>query len=133
MKPPEAGPANTPRAGIADPLAAGIADPRDSARMAGVTLWRHIHDTLRDEIGGPGHPPGGRLPTEAELAVRFGVNRHTVRRALEELSRGGLIRVEQGRGAFVAEDVLDYTVGPRTRFTEWIRRHNKEPSGRVLR
>jgi len=28
--------------------------------------------------------------------------------------------------------VLDYTVGPRTRFTEWIHRHNKEPSGRVL-
>ena len=35
-------------------------------------------------------------------------------------------------GTFVAEDVLDYTVGPRTRFTEWIHRHNKEPSGRVL-
>jgi GntR family phosphonate transport system transcriptional regulator len=33
----------------------------------------------------------------------------------------------------VAEDVLDYTVGPRMRFSEWIRRHNKEPSGKVLR
>ena len=80
----------------------------------------------------PDYPAGARLPTEAELSARFAVNRHTVRRALEELSRGGLIRVEQGRGTFVAEDVLDYTVGPRTRFTEWIHRHNKEPSGRVL-
>ena len=42
------------------------------------------------------------------------------------------MRVEQGRGSFVAEDVLDYTVEPRTRFSEWIRKHNKEPSGRVL-
>jgi GntR family phosphonate transport system transcriptional regulator len=49
------------------------------------------------------------------------------------LSRGGLIRIEQGRGSFVAEDVIDYTVQPRTRFSEWIRRINKEPSGRVLR
>jgi GntR family phosphonate transport system transcriptional regulator len=101
-------------------------------RQPGLTLWRHIAETLRQEIGGDDYPPGARLPTEAELSARFAVNRHTVRRALEELSRGGLIRVEQGRGTFVAEDVLDYTVGTRTRFTEWIHRHNKEPSGRVL-
>ena len=98
----------------------------------GMTLWRRIAETLRQEIGGADYPPGARLPTEAELTARFAVNRHTVRRALEELSRGGLIRVEQGRGTFVAEDVLDYTVGARTRFTEWVSRHNKEPSGHVL-
>jgi GntR family phosphonate transport system transcriptional regulator len=105
----------------------------EASRQSGLTLWRQIAETLRREIGGGEHPPGARLGTEAELAARFAVNRHTVRRALEELSRGGLLRVEQGRGTFVAEDVLDYTVGPRTRFTEWIHRHNKEPSGRVLR
>ena len=55
-----------------------------------------------------------------------------MRRALEELSRDGLVRVEQGRGSFVAEDVLDYAVEARTRFSEWIRKHNKEPSGQVL-
>jgi GntR family transcriptional regulator, phosphonate transport system regulatory protein len=102
-------------------------------RRDGLTLWRQIADTLRREIGGREFPPGARLPTEAALSARFAVNRHTVRRALEDLSRGGLIRVERGRGMFVAEDVLDYTVAPRTRFTEWIRRHNKEPSGQVLR
>jgi len=102
-------------------------------RQSGVALWRQIAHALRGEIGA-GHPaPGGRLPTEAQLSNRFGVNRHTVRRALEELSRAGLVRVEQGRGSFVPEDVIDYTVGARTRFSEWIRRHNKEPSGRVLR
>ncbi|HEX3989785.1 MAG TPA: phosphonate metabolism transcriptional regulator PhnF [Acetobacteraceae bacterium] len=106
--------------------------PTAAARESGLTLWRQIVETLRQEIGGPDYPAGARLPTEAELSARFSVNRHTVRRALEELSRGGLIRVEQGRGSFVAEDVLDYTVGPRTRFTEWIHRHNMEPSGRVL-
>jgi GntR family phosphonate transport system transcriptional regulator len=110
----------------------GLSAPPPAARESGLTLWRQIVETLRQEIGGADYPAGARLPTEADLAARFNVNRHTVRRALEELSRGGLIRVEQGRGSFVAEDVLDYTVGPRTRFTEWIHRHNKEPSGRVL-
>jgi GntR family phosphonate transport system transcriptional regulator len=101
-------------------------------RHDGVALWRQIAGRLRQDIASGTLPPAARLPTEAELSAQFGVNRHTVRRALEELSRAGLVRVEQGRGSFVAEDVLDYTVEPRTRFTEWIRKHNKEPSGRVL-
>ncbi len=101
-------------------------------RQEGVALWKQIAATLQRDIATGIHSPGGRLPTEAELSARFAVNRHTVRRALEELSREGLVRVEQGRGTFVAEDVLDYTVEQRTRFSEWIRRHNKEPSGEVL-
>ncbi len=102
-------------------------------RKDGVSLWRQIASRLRADIASGVSQPGSRLPTEATLSARFGVNRHTVRRALEELSRDGLVRVEQGRGSFVAEDVLEYTVEPRTRFSEWIRKHNKEPSGQVLR
>ncbi len=101
-------------------------------RADGVALWRQIANALEAEIAAATLAPGARLPTEALLAARFAVNRHTVRRALEELSRNGLIRIEQGRGSFVAEDVLDYTVGPRTRFSEWVRQHNKEPSGQLL-
>lgn len=101
-------------------------------RRDGVALWRQIVGRLQRDIDSGALPPGARLPTEGQLSRQFGVNRHTVRRALEELSRGGVVRVEQGRGSFVAEDVLDYAVEPRTRFSEWIRRHNKEPSGRVL-
>src|SRR6478736_10517679 len=93
------------------------------SRQDGVALWRQIANRLQHDIGTGIYPPGGRLPTEAELSQRFSVNRHTVRRALEELSRGGLVRVGQGRGAFVAEDVLEYAVEARTRFSEWIRRH----------
>jgi GntR family phosphonate transport system transcriptional regulator len=134
IKPPRAKPAAThiPTGHIPTGHIPAATDIEPPPRQSGMTLWRQIAETLRREIGGSGHPPGARLPTEAELSARFAVNRHTVRRALEELSRNGLIRVEQGRGTFVAEDVLDYTVGPRTRFTEWIHRHNKEPSGRVL-
>jgi GntR family phosphonate transport system transcriptional regulator len=101
-------------------------------REAGVALWRMITRAIESEIAEGGLAPGARLPTEAQLAARFEVNRHTVRRALEELQRSGLVRVEQGRGSFVAEDSLDYEIAPRTRFSEWIRSHNKEPSGKVL-
>jgi GntR family phosphonate transport system transcriptional regulator len=110
----------------------GNADPL--ARGQGVALWRQIAARLEQDIaGGRGAAPGARLPTEAELSARFGVNRHTVRRAMEELTARGLIRVEQGRGSFISEDVLDYPIGPRTRFSETIRRQNREPAGRLLR
>jgi GntR family phosphonate transport system transcriptional regulator len=112
-----------------DEVAVTITDP---TREPGVALWRQIARTLEDEIATGMLAPGERLSTEAQMAQRFAVNRHTVRRALEEMQRAGLVRVEQGRGSFVAEDVLDYAVGSRTRFSEWIRRHNKEPSGQVL-
>ncbi|MBV9537699.1 MAG: phosphonate metabolism transcriptional regulator PhnF [Acidisphaera sp.] len=102
------------------------------AREPGVALWRQIARTVEAEIASGSHLPGGRLPTEAQLSQRFGVNRHTVRRALEELSRSGLVVVEQGRGSFVAEDVLEYAVGTRVRFSETIRAQNREPSGDPL-
>ncbi|TCZ55025.1 phosphonate metabolism transcriptional regulator PhnF [Roseicella aquatilis] len=103
------------------------------ARGQGVALWRQIAGSLEREIAAGRLPPGTRLPTEAELTARFSVNRHTVRRAMEELESRGLVRIEQGRGSFVAEDVLDYPLGPRTRFSETIRRQNREPQGRILR
>jgi GntR family phosphonate transport system transcriptional regulator len=98
-----------------------------------VALWRQIEQMLDAEITAGRLPPGARLPTEAELTARFAVNRHTVRRAMEQLEARGLVRIEQGRGSFVAEDVLDYRLGPRTRFSENIRRQNREPEGRILR
>jgi GntR family phosphonate transport system transcriptional regulator len=105
---------------------------RGAVRGTGVALWRQIAGEIEAAIADGTLAPGSRLPTEAELAGRYGVNRHTVRRAMEELARDGQVRVEQGRGSFVAEDVLDYAVSARTRFSEWIRRHDREPSGRVV-
>lgn len=88
-------------------------------------LWRQIADTLRDEIAA-GLPPGARLPTEAELARRFGVNRHTVRRALAALAEAGQVHARRGAGVFVLAPPMDYPLTRHTRFTAAI-----AASGRV--
>lgn len=105
----------------------------DAINGAGVALWRRIQQTLQAEIAAGAFKPGERLPTETELAHRFGVNRHTLRRAVSALQDAGLLRVEQGRGTFVQEDVIDYRVARRTRFSENIARLHRHPGGQLLR
>ena len=51
-------------------------------RSAGIAVWRQIMETLKAEIVSGAFEKGSRLPPESELAARFGVNRHTVRRAI---------------------------------------------------
>ncbi|MEH6753055.1 MAG: phosphonate metabolism transcriptional regulator PhnF [Alphaproteobacteria bacterium] len=105
----------------------------DLSRGSGVALWRQIASQIEEDIAARHFPPGGRLPTEQELATRFEVNRHTLRRAVAALEDKGLVRIEQGRGTFVQGGAIDYAVGRRTRFSENIRRQAREPSGRVIR
>jgi len=101
-------------------------------RGDGVALWRRIADVLRQEIASGVHPKGERIPSESELASRFGVNRHTVRQALSSLSRDGLVKAEQGRGTIVTGTTLDYPIGPRTRFSEIVSDQARSPSGRLI-
>lgn len=46
-------------------------------------------------------PPGGRLPTESALSVRFGVSRTVVREAIARLKSEGLVASRQGSGVYV--------------------------------
>lgn len=101
-------------------------------RGSGVALWRQIQKIIETDISRETFASGDRLPTEQELAERFGVNRHTVRRALGVLEQKGLVRIEQGRGTFVREDMVDYALGRRTRFSENLLRQSRSPGGRLL-
>lgn len=101
-------------------------------RGNGVAAWRQIETVLRGEIAGGLYRSGEQLPTEPQLAERFGVNRHTVRRALLVLAQAGLLSIEQGRGTFVRDQVIDYPIGKRTRFSEIIAGQQHEPSGSLI-
>lgn len=101
-------------------------------RDSGNTLWSQIADALRTSIKQGVLTAGQRLPTEFELATGFGVNRHTVRQAVAHLTEQGLLQVQQGRGTFVREDVLDYVLGAHTRFTQNILSQERSPKRTVL-
>jgi GntR family phosphonate transport system transcriptional regulator len=100
---------------------------------AGGSLWQGIRDALASDVATGRYAPGAKLPTEAALARRFGVNRHTVRRALAALSEAGQIHVRRGAGAFVTQPRLDYAIGPRTRFSQNLSATGLTPARRILR
>ena len=100
--------------------------------MARQPVWQTIHETLRREIASDLHRTGDRLPTEKDLSLRFGVNRHTVRRALAELRAEGAIYVRRGSGAYVAEGIINYRLGDRVKFSKTIMELGRSPAHKLL-
>jgi len=100
--------------------------------MAQTPVWKSIESTLLAEISSGSYAPGDKLPTEASLATRFGVNRHTVRRALGEMAESGFVIARRGAGVFVALVPTDYPIGRRVRFHENLRAAGRRPAKEIL-
>jgi DNA-binding FadR family transcriptional regulator len=67
------------------------------------TLTDKVAHALVRLIGGGAYPVGARLPSENELADRFGVSRTVVREAVSRLKSESLVESHQGKGVFVRE------------------------------
>ena len=102
------------------------------ARGTGIAIWRQLAEIFEAAIADGTWRAGERLPTEAELAARHGVNRHTVRQALADLATRGLVRAQQGSGTYVEAPPLAYPIGRRTRFSDIVVAQAREPSGRLV-
>lgn len=100
--------------------------------MTRTPVWASIAETLRTEIAAGHWPAAAKLPTEAELSARFGVNRHTVRRALADLAERGLVHARRGAGVFVTAPATDYPIGRRTRFRQNLEAAGRVPGKRIL-
>ena len=82
------------------------------------SIYIQIADELRTNIEKAVYQPGDKLPTEKNLSARFNVNRHTIRNAISVLKEEGLIRVDRGRGMFVAKTPIKYPIGERVRYNK---------------
>lgn len=101
--------------------------------MTRAALWKEIAATLEAEIARGHFPSGTRLPTEAELSARFGVNRHTVRHALAGLAAQGLVHARRGAGVFVTGRPTDYPLRRRVRFHQAVTAQGQTPSRQITR
>jgi len=73
--------------------------------MSSVTfspLYQQIRERLVHGLQAGEWRPGDLIPSETELAARYGVSQGTVRKAIDALAAENLLVRRQGRGTFVA-------------------------------
>ena len=78
-----------------------VSQPGSVATLPEHLSYRGIADDLADRIRSGEYPPGARLPSTAQLAVLYSVNRSTIVRAVGLLHYAGLVEGVQGVGVFV--------------------------------
>lgn len=75
---------------------------------------------------------GDYLPAEHQLAARYAVNRHTLRRAIDQLVERGWVQRRQGVGVLVLMRPFDYPLSAQARFSQNLLEQGSHPTSERL-
>lgn len=95
-------------------------------------FYLQLREVVRAKIEEGEYPPGMAIPSENELSEMYGVNRLTVRSALDALVAEGLLKRIQGKGAFVVGDLLERDLDTLTGFRQTMSERDAEPGTKIL-
>lgn len=102
-------------------------------RDAPTSLYAQIAAALREDMASARFEPSGRLPSEEELRARFGVSRVTVRLALADLERDGLIDRRKGKGTFTSGKQVRHALDTLRSFHESLKLQGFRAEMRLIR
>jgi GntR family transcriptional regulator len=95
-------------------------------------LYEQIKEYILSQIQAGEFVRGGRIPSERALSESLGVNRLTVKKAIDELVQAGQLSVQIGKGTYVSQRKFDLQLESLTSFTEEMIRRGQRASSRVL-
>jgi GntR family phosphonate transport system transcriptional regulator len=95
------------------------------------TRYQEIAATLEQELR-QHYRCGDYLPAEHQLAARFAVNRHTLRRAIDQLVEKGWLQRRQGVGVLVLMRPFDYPLNAQARFSQNLLDQGSHPTSEKL-
>lgn len=95
------------------------------------TLYQAIAAQLEDELRSR-YRCGDYLPSEKQLAANYAVNRHTLRRAVDELVDKGLVQRRQGVGILVLMRPYNYPLHAQARFSQNLLEQGSHPTSERL-
>ncbi len=102
------------------------------SKESAISLYIQIQDVLFEQIRQGVLQPGSQVPSEQELATTFSVSRMTARKALDGLINKGLLYRQQGKGTFVANDVMTYGLSTMLSFSRTLQARGHTVTTRVL-
>ncbi|WP_345533237.1 GntR family transcriptional regulator [Viridibacterium curvum] len=100
--------------------------------MSPQPMYAQIKEELRARILDGRYTPHERLPSESELIALFGVSRITVRQALGDLQREGLLFKIHGKGTYVSKPKTFQELGQLEGFAEAMSKRGFETFNRVV-
>jgi GntR family transcriptional regulator len=95
-------------------------------------VHRSIRDDLRLRLSTGEWSAGQRLPSETDLAARYGVARMTIRQAVGALASEGVVVRRQGLGTFAAEQLPARSADGLMSFTESMRMQGRDVATRLV-
>ena len=95
-------------------------------------LYLQLREVIRGKIEEGEYPPGCAIPSESQLAEIYGINRLTVRNAVDALVTEGLLRRVQGKGVYVVGERVERNLDSLRGFRQTMREHHSKPFVRSL-
>jgi GntR family transcriptional regulator len=98
-----------------------------------VPLYEQAANALREDMRKGVFHSGNRLPTESDLAEKYGISRITIRHAIDKLVKEGLVERKQGKGTFVTQPLMhkDFKRSG-VSFTELCAANGKKASAKTI-
>jgi GntR family transcriptional regulator len=86
-------------------------------------IYLQLREIIRNKIEDGEYTPGTAIPSENELSETYGINRITVRNAINALVNEGLLRSVQGKGVFVVGNKAEETIAELNSFIPVLPKH----------
>jgi GntR family transcriptional regulator len=100
--------------------------------MSGSSLYQKVAEDIKAAIAAGEYPASAKLPSESELALRYGVSRGTIRQAFAALRADGVIASRRGARRVVIGGPRIQSFGELLSFSRWARAMGEVPSGHVV-
>ncbi len=102
------------------------------AHKSTLPVYRQIANQIAEEIKAGTRPPNSRLPSERELAERFGISRMTARAAINLLMQRGLVSRRSRSGVFVARPKVRFDLSSPEGLHQQLRKAGIEPGAKII-
>lgn len=96
-------------------------------------LYKQLCDSIKYNISIGEYKSGQQLPPEKELCKLYGVSRITVRNALDELAKTGVVTRNRGKGTFITEKRIIQRLTEKLSFSETCLLNGFKPGAKVIR